>query len=537
MTTPAAADAPSAIVSKFIALWNYPILRSPIGLAVLIAIVVAICGCRAWIGLAGMQEYCHDAFMMLDGAWRMLNGQRPHIDFFTNVGMLAYAPTAVGLWMAHNHAQGFGYGQALAGFLLAAWAYFLGRKRLSGLPLALFCIAIAFVATAPSALGFSPLRTAPGMTYNRYAYALLALLLLEAIGWRDLSNRARFWGGISTGAVIAILLFLKISAFACAIFLLVALIPCQRQTTHRWAGLVAGFAACLAAFCAYVGFDMRPMIHDLRILAGARHFWFAYRVDAIFQSAILLCAFAIAAALLLYARNDRRGFRSIAVAGIAVSIAGALLILGNYELAGCPLAIFLAILVIERVNARPIGRPHPFGLFHASILLLGSAFIIGSLASGAMAASNGLYRALWKARFAPEMHSRLLSGFVPVGPDQPYTNFVNDGLGLVKKYRRPGDTVMSLDFTNPFSYGLAMPPAPGGATVLQYGSTFDNVHRLSAERLFGKADFVMLPKNFSDPTLKDTIGRIYGLYLESHFTKLGESRFWSIFRKKEDVTN
>ncbi|MGH9772900.1 MAG: hypothetical protein ACRD4Q_14590, partial [Candidatus Acidiferrales bacterium] len=375
-------------------------------------------------------------------------------------------------------------------------------------------------------------------TYNRYAYAFLALLLLEAIGgWRDLSGRLRFWGGVSTGAVIAILLFLKISAFACAIFLLLALLPCQRQTRYRWAGLVTGFAALLIAFCAYVGFDMRPMVHDLHMLAGARHFWFAYRFNAIFQSALLLCAFAAAAALLLYARHDRKGFRSVMIAGVAVSVAGALVILGNYELSGYPLAVFLVILAIERLNARSTTEPKSTGFFHASILLVGSAFIIGSLASGAMATSNGLYRALWKARFAPEMHSRPLSDFVPVGPDQPYTDFVNDGLRLVKEYRRPGDTLMSLDFTNPFSYGLAMPPAPGGATVLQYGSTFDNTHRLSAERLFGKADLVMLPKNFSDPTLKDSIGRIYGTYLESHFTKLGESRFWSIFRKKEDIAN
>ena len=52
------------------------------------------------------------------------------------------------------------------------------------------------------------------------------------------------------------------------------------------------------------------------------------------------------------------------------------------------------------------------------------------------------------------LDSPILSGFLPAGDDFSYGEFVNDGLSLVAKYRRPGDTVMSLDFTNPFSYSL-----------------------------------------------------------------------------------
>lgn len=523
------------IASKFNRAWTSPAFDSLTVRAVLCIIVAAICLSRALIGLKGMQSFSHDAFMMLDGAWRMLNGQRPHIDFSTNVGTLAYVPTAIGLWMAHYHAQGFGYGQALAGFLLTVWAYILGRRRLSGLLIALFCLAMCFIATAPSALGFSPLRTSPGMTYNRYTYAFIALLLLEALNWRDLSIRSRFWGGVSTGAVTAILLFLKITGFACAVFLLLALFPCERQTKARWRGILIGFLSLSAAMCAYFSFNMWPMVRDMITLAGARHFWFEYRVDAIFQDAMVLSAYAIAAGLLVHARGDRRGFSSLAIAGIAVSVAGACLILGNYEFAGFPLAVFLVILATERATAHPIKRSSSLDLFHASVLLIGSAFIVGSLASGAIAMSNGLYRAVWKARNAPRMNTPTLSGFVPVGADQWYTGYINDGIKLLRIYRRPGDTVMSLDFTNPFSFGLALPPAPGGATVLQYRSTFDDTHRLSAQRLFGGANLVMLPKRFSDPTLAESIYRLYGKYLAGHFILLGESKWWYIYRGNSTV--
>ncbi|MGH9656473.1 MAG: hypothetical protein ACRD6B_23780 [Bryobacteraceae bacterium] len=431
--------------------------------------------------------------------------------------------------MAHNHAQGFGYGQALAGFLLTVWAYCLGRKRLSQVPLALFCIAVALVSTVPVALGESPLRASPAVTYNRYGYALLALLLIEAFqGWRVFQRRDRFWAGFSTGAVIAILLFLKITYFACAIFLLVALLACQRQTKHRWTGLVTGFGAFVIAFCAYFRFDMAPMAHDLMLLSRARHFWFDYRVGAIFQDALLLAVFAAVAALLLYARKEREGARSIAIGGVAVAIAGALVIFGNNELSGFPLAVFLTIIIVDRVN---VLRSTSSSLFHAAVLLLGSAFIIGSFASSAIGMSNGLYRSLWKARAEPRMDSKLLTGFIPAGAGEAYTEFVNDGLRLVKQYRQPGETVMCLGFSNPFSYGLGIPPAPGGTTVMQYRSTFDDTHRQSPQQLFGKADLVMLPKLSSSPDSGDSIHRLYVPYLKKHFRAIGKSRFWFLYRR------
>ena len=63
-----------------------------------------------------MRCYSHDAFMVLDGAWRMLNGQRPHLDFNSMIGPAAYLPTVVGFRLASNTSAGFGYGQALVGF-------------------------------------------------------------------------------------------------------------------------------------------------------------------------------------------------------------------------------------------------------------------------------------------------------------------------------------------------------------------------------------------------------------------------------------
>ena len=63
----------------------------------------------------GVRYYTWDGFLVLDGAWRMLNGQRPHVDFNSIIGPAAYLPTVVGLVLASNTAAGFGYGAGVGG--------------------------------------------------------------------------------------------------------------------------------------------------------------------------------------------------------------------------------------------------------------------------------------------------------------------------------------------------------------------------------------------------------------------------------------
>jgi hypothetical protein len=449
--------------------------------------------------------------------------------------VLAYAPTALGLWIAQDRAQGFAYAQALVGFVLTMWAYLLTRKRLADISIVLFCLAIVFTATAPSALGYSPLKTGPAMLYNRYGYALIALLLVEAVAqWRVLGKRAQFLGGLSSGFLIAITLFLKITFFAGALFLLLALIPCRVQTRSRWLGVAAGFAAIFIPVWAWFGFNLMPMLHDLIEIAGAKHIRLDfYLLDAILQDAGIVAALAVVAALFLVSRHRRQSARTVLIAGIAGSLAGLLLIFGNYEQTGFPLAVFLSIIIIDAANVGVPENRHSPDLFHALVLLSGSALILASLVSGVLADANGIYRKFWTAKWDTAMDSPLLYGFVPVKEDRLYSKYVNDGLALVRAHRRPGDTIMSLDFTNPFSYGLGMRPAPGGTTVLQYRTTFDDTHHQSPRELFGLADLVMMPKHFSDPTLPESIPRLYGPYLETHFHLIGESGIWRLYRRDD----
>ena len=117
--------------------------------------------------------------------------------------------------------------------------------------------------------------------------------------------------------------------------------------------------------------------------------------------------------------------------------------------------------------------------------------------------------------------------------DLNYAHFINDGLALARQHLRPSDTVVSLDFSNPFSYAFRIPPAWGGTPMgMQFRTNFDDENHVSPERLFGHAGLVMIPQpqTFSDFSLAANIPRIYGPWLEQHFHLIGETVFWRVYR-------
>ena len=147
------------LAARFVALWSYPFLGSSVVRAALLVALASLCLVRTYIGLSGIVVYSHDAFGTLDGAWRVLNGQTPHADFYTPLGPLIYLVTAFGLLLSHGGAEGAGYSQAVCGGLLGLWTYLFSRRRLGHLPAIVFCVMVVLLSINPSSVGEPPLRT------------------------------------------------------------------------------------------------------------------------------------------------------------------------------------------------------------------------------------------------------------------------------------------------------------------------------------------------------------------------------------------
>jgi hypothetical protein len=193
------------------------------------------------------------------------------------------------------------------------------------------------------------------------------------------------------------------------------------------------------------------------------------------------------------------------------------------------------IIIIDRVEAWFSDKPRMGVLTRCAILLWGALFVFNSLFLDSAGLAYGVW-GRWESKHIPgsSFSEPRLVGFTSFDTD--YVNFVNDGLALAQRCRRPGDTIVSLDFSNPFSYAFGTRPAWGGtSTGLQFDTNFDDTHRIAPERLFGHAALLMVPqpRRFSDPTLADNLPRVYGPYIQQHFHLIGETDLWRAYRSND----
>lgn len=250
-------------------------LGTHLTIAVVLAMILGIC---LRTGIVPIRSYVADTLFFADNAWRVLWGQRPHADFSSGWGPVTYLISALGIKIAGGSVNGLGYGNAIAGTAIGIWAYLLLLRRVSGWLAVAGAAMMCLLALAPVQLGESFRLSTIAMSYNRQGYALLGLSIIECFPLRIESFPLRqggagrsMGGAFSTGAVCAILLFLKANYFLVGMVLATAsLVWSGRVERRRLFGLAAGFSVVALAFLAYVRFDVAAIWSDLRMAADAR---------------------------------------------------------------------------------------------------------------------------------------------------------------------------------------------------------------------------------------------------------------------------
>ena len=236
--------------------------------------LVLICGVTAFIGAVPTRMYGHDVFLTLEMSWRLINGQRPHVDFTSAWGPVWFLLAALGMSISRHSVNGVGYSNAIAALIVGCWSFFLGRNRLAALPQILLSFLLAALVAAPYPLGEAFYRSSHAMVYNRYGYALLGLILLECVagvrpGTKD--GPQEWIGGASTGVALGLALFLKASYFFVGVGLVAVIsLLANRIGFRRILGILAGFSLVSLCLLAYLRFDLAAMVRDLRMAAGAR---------------------------------------------------------------------------------------------------------------------------------------------------------------------------------------------------------------------------------------------------------------------------
>jgi len=518
-------------------------------------VLISICACCALVGAVPTFLAGHDNFFFLENGWRVLNGLRPHLDFWSPWGPLTFLLVALGLKLSHNSPDAIAYGTAIFALLIGLWTYGVGRRRLAPLPRALLALYAAAMSCAPYALGWAPTTLSPAMLYNRYGYALLVVILLECFQRLDkTAPGAQEWlGGASTGAAVALALFLKASYFLAGMGLIAASLVVWFPSIRRLVGIVIGFAAVTFLGLAYLRFDFEAMLRALRMAAGARAQTLSLTTPifrAFGQLLPFLCivALAVAASFLKTRRPEWLGQLYLPIAAIIVFIGDIALLCTNMQISGLPLLGALALLIANRLADSPSDLPvarSQFGLpYYASVLLLAGLSFAPQFAFDLLALPISAVRKIHPpsgcgARFSdPRVAGLILcdhgdEGDMKWSNGSAYTAYVNDGVDLLHRNANPTDKVLTMDMQNPFPYVLGWLPARGGLASTSFNYTVSARFRPTFDEYFGDATIVMMPRHPAQaPEYFDGFYAIYAPAVEDRFRLAAESDWFRLYKRK-----
>lgn len=513
-----------------------------------------ICGATAFIGAVPTRINGHDIFVPLEVGWRVLNGQRPHVDFTSAYGPILFMVSAMGLTISCHSANGIGYGNAIVALIVGNWAFFLGRNRLAPFWRTILSLFLAALVSAPYSLGRSPVESSHAMIYNRYGYALVGLILLEsftAVRGAKSSKRDEWIGGISTGAALSLTLFLKASYFLVAVVLIgVISLSLWRVARQRILGIILGFSFVSVCMLAYLRFDVPAMLGDLRMAAGARAGKLSPVVPGLNTLNHVSVLFGVALfsfVAVLFLGNRFRQWRGLKLPVIAAFLFSADigLMSSNAQLGSFPVCAVFAILVLNEITENqgtlPTAEVTRFRSNYAAVLSLGALLFVPQFTLDLA----GVVYGFWKKerpstpaavlRFtSPNLKPLLLyDNGSSRSEGRLFTASVNDGVALLERETRPNETILTMDMTNPFPYAMERPPARGGIVAVAYHYCIDDRHRPSDEWYFGNADIVMVPKQ---PALDDYYYLdFYNAYepgLKQRYRLAAETSWWRMYRRK-----
>jgi hypothetical protein len=516
--------------------------------------LLVICVATVFIGAVPTHKFGHDTFFLLDNSWRVVNGQRTHIDYSSAWGPLTFLIISLGLKISQYTVNGIGYGNAIFGFLIGLWAYRLGRYRLQYPFMLLFSLFMTGLVVSPYALGYGVLNSTHAMVYNRYGYALLGLILLESMQpFHHPRERREDWaGGISTGAAMALTLFLKVSYFLASIPLVFGiLIISMHIDRRRIFGIMAGFSLVATAFFAYLSFDIQAVFHDLQMAAGARSESLTYHYmmvkltwNAIYLAAIILFSFACSPAV-ASSQKQWKNYQ-LSLAGVLVFATDIFLLFTNQQWFELPLIATFILIICNNINTHHIMIHNKVLLStkrtYALLMMVGGAIFLPIFALQYIALAHATLEKANPpnvqtiARFTqPCLNDLLLyEGETLSSNGRQYTSYVNDGVALLLSVANKNETVLTIDMFNPFPFALGWRPPSGGIAAAAYKYTISESHRPSDAKYFGNADIVMVPiKPAADNSYYYGVLKIYEPALKERYFLAAKSDWWYLFRRKK----
>jgi hypothetical protein len=105
-----------------------------------------------------------------------------------------------------------------------------------------------------------------------------------------------------------------------------------------------------------------------------------------------------------------------------------------------------------------------------------------------------------------------------------YVASLRDGVDVLSRLDKPSHVAV-LDFVNPFSSGLGLPPPRGDMSWLHWGRNVDAARFMPPEQLFRDVRIIMEPTwGINAVPLRD----LYGAYVAANFDLIRETKRWRV---------
>lgn len=219
-----------------------------------LALFILLSGTLLAKGGLYIRQHEGDTLHLLQIVFRMVDGQIPHLDFVTPIGILAFAPMVLFTKLGFGVGEAFLWGQILVGAVFFPAIWYVSLTRLSGLwryvfmaGMLVLCLGLIHGQTNPA--------VSVSMHYNRWAWAAAFLAIVTSLLPPHKSEHAgqgQVVDGIIIGLAFSVMALIKATYFAAFLpAVLVALATRGAWRSVIWA--LAGGLFAVAAMTAYVG--------------------------------------------------------------------------------------------------------------------------------------------------------------------------------------------------------------------------------------------------------------------------------------------
>jgi hypothetical protein len=476
--------------------------------------------------------YLNDLFIFLDGAHRIASGQVPNRDFHTALGPLSFYVPALGYWISGS--MGGAMPAAMAAMtigLALPMIHILGSRLrpVVAIPYGLFLLLIVAV---PMNLGESIASLSFAMFYNRIGWAALSLLLVMYLQPEKPHGRQYLIDALCAAILALTMIYTKVTYGLVALAFLGFMLFDARQ--RRWVLWALGLIVVSGLLIEAVWQSSLSHLEDLALagqvsgtrgivdlsLAFLRHLA-DYVILAIFAVLVLwrtrslrdLLFFGICAGpgLIIQSQNSQPWGIITVFAGAAVATE---LLLRSRRLAGH-----------ESHGVLAQGAP----LLLLAFLLPTSLHCFMALGVHSVAAIARTGEPFGLPRFG---ELRLTNLWVPGDRNfmTDYLMSIREGARILSELPVKPENVSVLDFANPFTAGLSLPPSRGDYAWLHWGRNINDVHHLPPEQLLGGVDVLMVPKaGINGIPLRN----LYASYIREAFDPIRYTDLWTVYKRRE----